>query len=90
LHNVLSETLAALKFAKIIEGSPLPLTAWDLLRMEMIEGADVLGIGDLVGSLDEVKEAVLILIDLSRPPMTPVVLDLALNIVPNLLYAESG
>jgi 5-methylthioadenosine/S-adenosylhomocysteine deaminase len=36
------------------------------------------------------KEADLIMIDLTRPPMAPVVLHPARNIAANLVYAETG
>jgi 5-methylthioadenosine/S-adenosylhomocysteine deaminase len=50
----------------------------------------VLGIADRVGSLEESKEADLIIVDLSKPPMAPVLLRPARNLVPNLVYAETG
>jgi 5-methylthioadenosine/S-adenosylhomocysteine deaminase len=77
-------------FAKIKAESPLPLPAWQVLRMATIEGATVLGIGDRVGSLEVGKEADLIMLDLTRPPLAPVLLRPARNLVPNLVYAETG
>ena len=89
-HNVFSEMRATAMFAKIAAGSPLPLPAWQVLRMATIEGASVLGIGDRVGSLEAGKEADIILVDLTRPPMAPALLAPARNLVPNLVYAETG
>jgi 5-methylthioadenosine/S-adenosylhomocysteine deaminase len=89
-HNVFAEMRATAMFAKLTAKSPLPLPAWRVLRMATIEGARVLGIDHLVGSLEPGKEADIILIDLSRPPMAPVVLQPARNLVPNLVYAETG
>jgi 5-methylthioadenosine/S-adenosylhomocysteine deaminase len=89
-HNIFSEMRATAMFAKISAESPLPLPAWQVLRMATIEGAEVLGIADRVGSLEEGKEADLIMVDLSKPPMAPVLLRPARNLVPNLVYAESG
>jgi 5-methylthioadenosine/S-adenosylhomocysteine deaminase len=89
-HNMFSEMRATAMFAKLAAGSPLPLPAWQVLRMATIEAASVLGIADRVGSLETSKEADIILIDLTRPPMAPVILRPARNVVPNLVYAETG
>jgi 5-methylthioadenosine/S-adenosylhomocysteine deaminase len=89
-HNIFSEMRGTAMFSKIAAGSPLPLPAWQVLRMATIEGAHVLGIADRVGSLEAGKEADVIVIDLTRPPMAPVLLHPARNIVPNLVYAETG
>ena len=43
-----------------------------------------------VGTLEVGKEADLIMIDLTKPPMAPVVLHPARNIAANLVYAETG
>ena len=59
--------------------------------MATIDGAKVLGIDDKVGSLEVGKEqAPVIVIDLHKPPMAPVVRKPARNIVANLVYAETG
>jgi 5-methylthioadenosine/S-adenosylhomocysteine deaminase len=89
-HNIFSEMRATAMFAKIKAESPLPLPAWQVLRMATIEGATVLGIGETVGSLEEGKEADIIMLDLTRPPLAPVLLRPARNLVPNLVYAETG
>jgi 5-methylthioadenosine/S-adenosylhomocysteine deaminase len=89
-HNVFAEMRATAMFAKIAAGSPLPLPGWRVLRMATIDGARVLGVADRVGSLEVGKEADLILLDLTRPPLAPVVLRPARNLVPNLVYAETG
>ena len=68
-HNIFSEMRATAMFSKLVAGSPLPMPAWRVLRMATIDGAHVLGIADRVGSLEEGKDADLIMIDLTRPPM---------------------
>ncbi len=89
-HNMFSEMRATAMYAKIAATSPLPMPAWSTLRSATIEGATVLGIGDRVGSLEVGKEADLIMLDLTRPPLSPVLLEPARNLVPNLVYAETG
>lgn len=89
-HNVFSEMRATAMYAKVSAGSPLPMPAWQVLRMATIDGATALGIDDKVGTLEVGKEADLIMIDLTKPPMAPVLLEPARNIVANLVYAETG
>jgi 5-methylthioadenosine/S-adenosylhomocysteine deaminase len=89
-HNIFAEMRATAMFAKISAGSPLPLPAWQVLRMATIGGATVLGIDDKVGTLEVGKEADLIMVNLAKPPMAPVVLHPARNIAANLVYAETG
>ena len=46
--------------------------------------------GDRIGSLEAGKQADLIVLDTNRPPLAPLLLRPARNIVPNLVYAETG
>jgi 5-methylthioadenosine/S-adenosylhomocysteine deaminase len=89
-HNVFSEMRATAMFAKIKAEDPTALAAHDVLKMATIGGASVLGVAERTGSLEPGKDADLILIDLSRPPMAPVLLRPARNVVANLVYAETG
>lgn len=89
-HNIFAEMRATAMFAKIAAGSPLPLPAWQVLRMATIGGAQVLGIDDRVGTLEAGKDADLIVIDTTRLPLAPVVLRPARNLAANLVYAETG
>jgi len=47
-------------------------------------------VGDRIGSLEAGKQADLIVLDANRPPLAPLLLRPARNIVPNLVYAETG
>lgn len=89
-HNIFAEMRANAMFAKIKAEDPLVMPAWQVLRAATIGGATALGVGDVTGSLEVGKAADLIMIDATRPPMSPVLLEPARNIVPNLVYAESG
>lgn len=89
-HNIFAEMRATAMFAKIKAENPTVLPAWQVLRMATIEGANTLGIGGTVGSLSVGKGADLIVVNLNKPPMAPVVRSPARNLVANLVYAETG
>ncbi len=89
-HNIFAEMRATAMFAKIKAEDPTVLPAHDVLRMATIGGATALGIADRTGSLEVGKDADLIMIDLTKPPMAPFLLKPARNVVANLVYGESG
>ena len=66
------------------------MPAWEVLRMATVEGAQAIGLGDEIGSLEAGKQADLILVDLSALNLSPVLDAPVRNIVPNLVYAASG
>ncbi|UWQ96832.1 amidohydrolase [Rhodobacteraceae bacterium M385] len=59
-------------FAKVLGGSRKPLPTRDVIRMATLEGAQVLGLDDVTGSLEVGKQADLIRVDLSAPRMQPI------------------
>ena len=77
-------------FNKIAARDPRVFPAWEVLRMATIEGAQAVGLGDEVGSLETGKQADLILVDLTALNLSPVLEAPVRNIVPNLVYAGSG
>ena len=77
-------------FNKIQARDPTVFPAWEVLRMATIEGAQAVGLGDEVGSLEAGKQADLILVDLTELNLSPVLETPVRNIVPNLVYAGSG
>ncbi len=59
-------------FQKILGHSRKPMPAAQVIRMATLEGAQVLGLGDRIGSLEAGKKADLIRIDLSAPRVQPI------------------
>jgi 5-methylthioadenosine/S-adenosylhomocysteine deaminase len=66
------------------------MPTWKVLRMATIEGAQAIGLDHEVGSLEVGKKADLILVDLRKPSMMPVLRDPVRNIVPNLVLSARG
>ena len=75
---------------KIQARDPTVFPAWEVLRMATIEGAQAVGLGDEVGSLEVGKQADLILVDLTALNLSPVLIEPIRNIVPDLVYAANG
>ena len=69
---------------------PEVMPAWRALRMATIEGAQAIGLGDSVGSLEPGKQADFIAIDLNCPSMLPVYTYPMRNMIPNLVYSARG
>jgi cytosine/adenosine deaminase-related metal-dependent hydrolase len=57
---------------KIAARDPTVFPAWEVLRMATIEGAQAVGLGDKVGSLEIGKQADLIGVDLTALNLLPV------------------
>jgi 5-methylthioadenosine/S-adenosylhomocysteine deaminase len=83
--DVLGEARTAGLLASGVSATPGSLVAYDLLRMATLEGARVLGLGDVTGSLVPGKWADLCCMDLHSPRSWPVS-DVAAAIV----YAASS
>lgn len=64
--------------------------AWKILRMATIEAAKALGMEKEIGSLKPGKLADVIVVDLLRPHLTPILDGPVRNIVPNLVYSCRG
>ncbi len=89
-NNIFNEMKLTALFNKIKARDPEVMPAWEVLRMATIEGAQAIGLGDQIGSLEPGKQADLILVDLSAPNLTPAMDTPIRTIVPNLVYAGSG
>jgi 5-methylthioadenosine/S-adenosylhomocysteine deaminase len=88
--NMFNEMRLTALFNKIKYTDPTVMPAWEVLRLATIESAQAIGAADRIGSLEVGKEADFILVDLTAPNLSPVLLDPIRNIVPNLVYAGTG
>ncbi len=89
-NNIFNEMKLTALFNKIKYRDPTIMPAWTVLRMATIEGAQAIGLGEQIGSLEAGKQADLIMVDLTAPNLSPVLETPIRNIVPNLVYAASG
>lgn len=89
-NNIFNEMKLTALFNKIKYRDPTIMPAWEVLRMATIEGAQAIGLGDQIGSLEVGKQADLIVVDLTAPNLSPVMEAPVRTIVPNLVYAASG
>jgi hypothetical protein len=60
---------------------PTVMPAWEVLRMATVEGAQAIGLGNEVGSLEVGKQADLILVDLTTLNLSPVLTEPIRNTV---------
>jgi 5-methylthioadenosine/S-adenosylhomocysteine deaminase len=69
--NILSEMSTAAKLHKVIAQDPTVLDSKTALLMATRWGAEALGLGDKIGSIEKGKAADVIVIDLKHPHLTP-------------------
>ena len=78
-----------MKFAALINKihklDPVAVSARSALRMATINGAQALGLGDEIGSIEVGKRADLVLVDLKKPHFTPLH-----DVVSHLVYSGVG
>ena len=73
------------KLHKVFNLDPTVMSASQTLRMATMGGAELLGAGNRIGSLEAGKKADLIVLDLNQPHLTPLY-----NIPSHLVYAARG
>ena len=88
--NIFSEMKIAALALNMKNEDTTFMPTWRVLRMATIEGAHALGLGHEIGSLEEGKKADVILVDLKKPSMMPVLRSPVRNIVPNLVLSARG
>jgi len=83
--DLFQEMDTAAKIHKVHRLDPTTMAAETVVRMATCEGARVLGMGDVTGSLEPGKKADIILIDLRKPHLTPLYSEYS-----HLVYAVKG
>jgi 5-methylthioadenosine/S-adenosylhomocysteine deaminase len=83
--DLLQEMDTAAKLHKVHTLDPRVMDARTVVRMATIDGARVLGMDDITGSLEAGKKADIIIIDTRRPHLIPLY-----NIYSHLVYAVTG
>ncbi len=83
--DMIKEMSTAAKLHKVARLDPTVMDARTVLRMATIEGAKVLGMEKITGSLEVGKKADIIIIGLNEPHLTPLYSEYS-----HLVYAASG
>jgi 5-methylthioadenosine/S-adenosylhomocysteine deaminase len=83
--DLFEEMDTAAKLAKVASLDPTVMPARTVLRMATCEGAKVLGLGALVGTVEVGKKADLCIMDMDKPHLTPLY-----NEYSHIVYAASG
>jgi 5-methylthioadenosine/S-adenosylhomocysteine deaminase len=69
--NIFSEMSTAAKIHKAVSGDPTVLNAKQAMLMATRWGSEVLGLGDITGSIEEEKAADIVIADIRKPHLTP-------------------
>jgi 5-methylthioadenosine/S-adenosylhomocysteine deaminase len=89
-HNMLIGMKTAALLNKVRHRDPTVLPAWQMLRIATIDGANTIGLGDKIGSLEAGKKADIIIMDLKAPHMVPIITRPVRNVAPNIVYYSRG
>ena len=83
--DMFQEMDTAAKLQKVSSLDPAVMDARTVVRMATCDGAQVLGLGNITGSLEVGKKADIIIIDLNKPHLTPLY-----NEYSHIVYAVGG
>ena len=88
--NMFREMKMAAILNKVRHQDPTVLPAWKILRIATIEGARCLGLDDIIGSIEVGKRADIIIINMKKPNLIPILFKPIRNIAFNLVYSANG
>jgi 5-methylthioadenosine/S-adenosylhomocysteine deaminase len=83
--DMVEEMASASRLQKVTRGDPKAVTARELLRLATIGGAQALGLGDKIGTLERGKRADVVIVDLQQAKTQPVY-----SVESAIVYAASG
>ncbi len=89
-NRIFDQMKYAAILSKVKHQDPTVLPAWKVLRMVTIEAARVLGLDAQIGSIEIGKKADIVLLDLNRPHLTPILKIPIRNLIPNLVFQATG
>lgn len=84
-HDMFGDMGTTAKVHKLVNMDPTVLDAKTVVRMATIDGARVLGLDSVTGSIEAGKFADIIILDLNKPRLTPL-----FNPYSQIVYAASG
>ena len=88
------DLIEEMKFASLLQKvttlDPTSGDPWDILQMATLEGARVLGLDDITGSLEPGKRADIVTVDLRSLHMTPVMRGHDFNVAAHLVFSATG
>jgi 5-methylthioadenosine/S-adenosylhomocysteine deaminase len=88
------DLIEEMKFASLLQKvatlDPTSGDPWDVLAMATLEGARVLGLEDITGSLEPGKRADVVTVDLRALHMTPVMHGDDFNVAAHLVFSATG
>ena len=83
--DMVEEMASAARLQKVTRNDPKAISAREVLRLATIGGAQVLGLGDRIGTLERGKRADVAIIDLQQAKVQPVY-----SVESAIVYAASG
>lgn len=89
-NNMFNEMKFTAILNKCKAKNPAVFPAGKVLRMATIEAARAIGLGSEIGSIEPGKKADLLMIDMTQPCLSPVIMQPVRNVVPNLVYSAKG
>ena len=88
------DLIQEMKFASLLQKvhhlDATLLPAEQALRMATVNGAKALGMEEQIGSLTAGRKADIVILDLNKPHLTPLLLGEFSNVIPNVVFAAQG
>ncbi len=89
-NNMFNEMKFTAILNKCKARDPTVLPAAKVLRLATIKAAEAIGLEKQIGSIEAGKKADLIIVDFTKPELSPLINKPIRNVVPNLVYSARG